>query len=217
MKEKAVIKVEKRTIANSRDSKRLRSEGYLPGSVFGKELEAFSVKFNESDFSKSYNKFGRNYLYTVDLKGGKKYTVMLKDIQQDPISNRFLSVNFHQISLSEEMRTTLEIGILGREELEDKKLLVVRQLDSIPVRGLPQDMPDHINIDVAGLELGDHITIADIDFPKGITAEVEPDQVVLSINDATEQFEAEEAEDETTEAAADSVEVIGESESSEED
>ncbi len=219
MKEKAIIKVEKRAIANSRDSKRLRSEGYVPGSVFGKELDAFSVKFKESDFRRSLNKFGRNYLYTVDLKGGKKYTVMLKDIQEDPITNQLLSANFHQISLSEEMRATLEIGILGREELEDRKLLVVRQLDSIPVRGLPQDMPDHINIDVTGLELGDHITIADIDFPKGITAEVELDQVVISINDATEQFEAEEAEAEadTIEAAADSVEIIGESEDNEED
>lgn len=217
MKEKAVIKIEKREIANSRDSKRLRSEGYLPGSVFGKGLETFSVKTKESDFRKSLHKFGRNYLYTIDLEGKKKYTVMLKDIQQDPITGQLLNVNFHQVSLSDEMKTTLETKILGREEVEKRKLLVVKQLDLIPVSGLPKDIPDHIEIDVTGLELGDHITTADINFPKGITAEIEPDYVILSINDATAQFEEEEDSDETIEAAADSVEVIGESENNEND
>ncbi len=216
MKEKAIIKVEKRDLANSRKSKRLRDNGYLPGSVFGKGLEPFSVKVKENDFNNSLHRFGKNYLYTLDLEGKKKYTVMVKDMQQDPITRRILSVNFHQISLSEEMRTTLEIGINGRDEVEARKLLVVKQLDLIPVRGLPQDIPDHIEVDVTGLELGDHITIADIEFPKGITVDIEPEHVVLSINDGTTQYEEEDS-DETTETAADSVEVIGESENNEND
>lgn len=196
MKEKAVIEIEKKRDNKQSDQQTTKKRRISSWNCFGKGLEAFSIKLKESELRKSITKFGRNYLYTLDLDGKETYTVMLKDIQQAPLTNRILNVSFHQISLTEEVRTNLDIRLIGREAVEHKGLLVLRQLEIIPVKGLPQDIPDYIEIDITNLELGDQITVADVNYPKGIAADIEKDQIVLLIKDPVVNAQAEDTNEE---------------------
>lgn len=182
MKETAIIKVEKRVEANSRASKRLRETGYLPGSVYGKGVEAFSIKIKEEEFRKQLSTYGRNYVFNLDLGGEQIQGVMVKDIQHFPLKNRILNVDFQKVSLVDKTKVDLNIKIIGNEVLESKRLLIIRQMDTIPVKGLPQDIPDNIEIDVSELKEGEKICIGDINFPKGIATEIEESQIVLSVN-----------------------------------
>jgi large subunit ribosomal protein L25 len=56
-------------------------------------------------------------------------------------------------------------------------------MDKILVTGLPQDIPDSLEIDVTDLNLNDKICIGDVKFPKGIETEIEVDKIVLVINE----------------------------------
>jgi large subunit ribosomal protein L25 len=154
----------------------------LPGSIYGKEIESFPVKVKEDEFKKSLSKYGRNYLFNLDLEGQETHTVIVKEIQHSPINRKILNIDFQQISLTEEIKADLEIRIIGKESIDLKKLLLIRQMDTIPVKGLPQNIPDNIEIDVSGLDEGQRIYISDINFPTGIVVEAEGDQTVLSVN-----------------------------------
>lgn len=215
MKETATIKIEKRVETNSRASRKLRKIGYLPGNVYGKGMEPIAIKVKEDDFRKSLSKYGRNHLFNIDLAGQETYSVMVKEIQYSPVKREILNVNFHKISLAEETKVDLKIRIIGNKALESNNLLLSRQMDTIPVKGLPQDIPDNIEIDVSGLEEGEKIYIKDINFPKGIVPEVEDDQTVLYVNTSItmteDEDEGNEIGDLTEEANEEkSEEIIGE-------
>jgi len=184
MKETGIIKIEKRDVINSRTSKKLRQKGYLPGNVCGKGIESMSIIVKEDELKKSLFKFGKNNLFNLVLEGKEFSTVIIKDIQNSPIKGVPIHVDFQQISLKEEINAEVNIRIIGKELIELKKLLLIRQIDTIPVRGLPQNIPDEIEIDVSNLNAGDSINVGNIKFPKGIVPEIELDHNVITVNES---------------------------------
>lgn len=198
MKEMAVIKAEKRTEMNSRINKRLRRSGYSPGSIFGRELEPLSIAVNRAELEKLVKSCGRNAVFKIEIDGADAHTVIVKEIHNGPITNEVLNVGFQQISLSEEIKTSVTIKIIGTEAVEAKRMIAQQQMDSITVKGLPQDIPDSIEVDVSKLKAGENITVGDIEFQQGITTENDPDQLVVSVNESKRQ----EPEDDGAEESA---------------
>ena len=182
MKEKATIVIEKREKANSRSSKQLRKIGYVPASISRKGMDSISVKVKQDELLKSLSKYGRNYLFEIALDGEEKITAMVKKMEYSGLKRELLNISFQQISLTEEMKANLDIRVIGKDSVEFKKLLVIQQLDQIPVKGLPQAIPDYIEIDVTNLDADDKITISDVKYPKGIEPDIEADKIVLTIN-----------------------------------
>lgn len=185
MNDAGIIKIEKRDVANSRTSKKLRQNGYLPGNVYGKGMESMSIIVKQDELKKSLDKFGKNHIFNLLLEDKEKYTVIVKEIQNSPVKRVPIHVDFQHISLTEEINAEVDIRIIGKDVIDFKNLFLIRQIDTIPVRGLPQNIPDSIEIDVTNLNAGDSITVGSIKFPEGIILEIELDQVVISINEPT--------------------------------
>lgn len=183
MNEKVTMAIEKREKANGNAVKKLRTIGYIPGAINRKGLESVSVKIKEDELTKNIFKYGKNYLFTLDLGGQESYSAMIKEMQYSPIKREILNVVFQQVSVTEQIKFNLNIKIVGKEALEFKKLHVVQQMDKILVTGLPQDIPDFLEIDVTDLNLNDKIFIGDVKLPKGIETEIEADKIVLVINE----------------------------------
>lgn len=193
MKEMGVIKGEKRADTNSSANRRLRKSGYLPASIFGKGIESASVVVKKDEFVKVLSKFGRNSVFKLDISGDTAHTVIVKEIQNDPIGKGYLHIGFQQISLSEEIKTDVSIRILGSESIEAKRLVVIHQMSTISVKGLPQNIPDVIEINVSNLQAGENVNVGSIKFPEGIVSENDPKQVVVSVSEPKRQ----ETEDDT--------------------
>lgn len=192
--ETAILKITDRKDTSSRANKRLRKTGYVPGNIFGKDIESVSVAVKKDELRKGLIKYGRSALFKLEADGGKTYNVMVKDIQNEPISREFIHVDFQQITLSEEVKANVPIKIEGKEALESKRLLLMRQIDIIPVKGLPQDIPNSIDIDVSGLKGGENIYVSDVKFPGGIVPEINPEQLIISVSEAKAQMVIEEEE-----------------------
>lgn len=187
MKEMVTIKAEIRTDMNSRVNNRLRKAGYLPGSIFGKKLEPVSIAISRIELEKLLKSQGRNAVFKIVVVGANEYTVMVKDIHNHPLTNEVLNVGFQQISLSEKIKTNVAIKIIGVEAIESKKLVALLQMDVISVKGLPQDIPDAIEVDIAKLGAGENITVGELQLPQGIEAEDDPEQLVVSVNEPKRQ------------------------------
>lgn len=106
---------------------------------------------------------------------------MIKEIQNDPVKGEMIHVDFQEVFLNEEIRADLGIRVKGTELIESKRLFVLRHIDLIPIKGLPQLIPDEILVDISDLEAGQNINIGDISFPDGIVPEIDPLQVVVSV------------------------------------
>jgi large subunit ribosomal protein L25 len=121
---------------------------------------------------------------------------MVKDIQTSPVKGDMLHVDFQQVSLNEEIRADLTIILKGADTLEFKKLMPLRQLDVIAVKGFPQDIPDDITIDVSNIDKVENVYLKDINFPEGIVPEADPEQIVISIVETKRAVADSEEEDE---------------------
>lgn len=184
MNEKVTIAIEKREKAAGNKGKKLRTMGYVPGAINRKGLESVSVKIKNDELMKNILKYGKNYLFTLDLEGQESYDVLIKEMQHSPIKRELLNVVFQQVSVTEKIKFNLNLKIVGKEALEFRKLHVVQQMEKILVSGLPQDIPDFIEIDVKDLNLDDKICVGDLKFPEGIETEFEADKIVLVINES---------------------------------
>lgn len=200
MKEIGIIKVEKRVHASTGANERLRKTGTLPGNINGKEIGAISIMLSKDDLRRKIAKFGRNAVFKLEVAGDKTYTVMTNEIQSHSVKG-LVHVDFQQISLSEEVKTDVLIKIVGKEAIEAQRLILIHHMDTITVKGLPQSIPDTIEVDVKDLQLGKSITIGDLTLPKGIVFESDPELVVATVIESKMQETDEEAEvvEETTE------------------
>ena len=197
MSEIGILKIEKRENPNSRTSKKLRKEGYLPGSISGKGKDSVSVSVKAEDLKKGLSQYGRNALFKLTMKISP-VTGMVKDIQTSPVKGDMLHVDFQQVSLNEEIRADLTIVLKGADTLEFKKLMPLRQLDVITVKGLPQHIPDDVVIDVSDIDKVENVYLKDVKFPEGIVPEGDPEQIVISIVETKRtSASSDEDEDET--------------------
>ena len=196
-----VLKVDSRTDTSSQANKRLRREGLLPGNIFGKDMDSIAITIRKDELRKSIAKYGRQAVFQLILDGKKKYNVMIKELQLTHVSREFMHVDFHSISLSEETKANVPLKIVGDELYESRWLLLQMHRDFIPVKGLPQDVPNFIEIDVKDLDHGDNIIIKDIVFPAGIVPELDENQLVISVSEAKIRQQPKEEEVEDTETA----------------
>lgn len=196
MAETVKLSIAIRSKASKAEKKRLRNSGYLMGNISRKGMESVSIAVRKDEFRKAVKEHGRNAVFSLVGEDKTSFDVMVKDILITPPTYDFIHVDFQQVSLTETVKADIAIRYVGVEFLEAKRYIINRLMDFIPVKGLPQAIPEDIEINVAKLHVGDTITIGDIKFPTGITPEVETNQMLLSINEAKVQAADEEESEE---------------------
>lgn len=200
MAETAKLNINIRSDVSKVERKKLRNNGFLLGNISRKGMESVAIAVKQDEFRRALKKYGRNAVFTLVSDENTEYNVMVKDMLITPPVYDFVHVDFHEVSLTETVKADVAIRFIGAEFVEAKRLIINRLMDVIPVKGLPQDIPDDITIDVTKMGIGDSVTIADIKFPEGITPDAEKDQMVLSINEA--KIQVEETVEEATETAS---------------
>ena len=199
------LNVEKRLRKSSKTNKQLRREGFLPGSISSKGKDSVSVTIKADELRRGLSTYGRNSLFRIILEG-REITGMVKDIQLSPVKGTMLHVDFQEVSLTEEIKVVLQIVLRGTDALEFKGLMALRQSDSVTVKGLPQNIPDDLVIDVSNIDRVENIHLKDVAFPEGIIPEGDPEHLLISIAEAKRiavEREDEEASEDVEAAAAD--------------
>lgn len=184
MSELGTLNVDRRKVSNSRASKKLRRNGYIPASISCRGKESISVALKVDELKKNLSSYGRNALFNLALDKDNPIVGMVKEIQLSPIKREMMHVDLQQVLLDQEIKTDVSVKLKGLDVLEFNKLIALLQLDEIRVKGLPQDIPDEITVDVSKVDKVESINVADIKFPEGIVPETSPEQCVVSIVEA---------------------------------
>ena len=148
--QKNTLKAEKRKVLG-RKVKKLRREGVLPANIYGKKTKSLSIKFPVVDFEKVYKAVGETGIVEIAI-GKQKKPVLISNVQLDPVTDKPLHVDFHQVDLKEKTTADVPIELIGESPAEKQGLgTVVQSINEIEVEALPKDLPDKFEIDLSKL------------------------------------------------------------------
>lgn len=189
-----ILRAEPRTVVGKK-VKALRREGRIPGVVYGPVVDGtIEVSVDRREFERYYKAVGLNTLFTLELDG-KNHSVMIREVQVEPVRWNPLHIDFFAPNLKQEITTG--VNVTHNEASSDLVGMVNQVVTEVQVRGLPADIPMHVQADISGLRgAGDHVTAGDLEMPQGITLITPAEEVIVTIlapKVAEEEVEAAEA------------------------
>lgn len=206
-----VLKADRRELLGRR-VKNLRSAGILPGNLYGKKVASEAVKVKLGEFEKVFREAGETQI--VELNVGKaKKPVLIHNVQQDPVTDTVIHVDFLQVDLKEKVTAQVPVELIGTSPAEKEgKGIVVQQVDEIEVEALPTDLPEKFEVDISVLANEDEaIVIKDLKVDnKKIEIKNAQDQVIVKVEQPKKEEEV--VSTATTEGAETEEEVEGETE-----
>ena len=218
--ERVALEAQSRTLTGKK-VKQLRAQHLIPAVVYGPDTPSKGIQVEERALKRALQQAGSTALIDLNVDDTDKPDVVLaRDIQSDILTSRFLHVDFYQVRLTEKVRTSPPLEIVGESPLVKAGAAVLVQiLNQVEVECLPTDLISSIPVDVSVLEhLDDSINVSDLVVPPGITILADPDDTVASVvppraalAEEVEEVELEEGELEGI-AAEDEGEVAAEAE-----
>lgn len=182
-------------------SRRLRLAQRVPAIVYGtgKAPEAISLNIHEiTHLLENEEMFTSVLDLTIDKK---TQPIIIKDLQRHPAKNTIMHVDLLRVNLKQTIVTNIPLHFIGEENNEAIRLgAVLNQfITSIEISCLPTDLPNGIDIDISALELGEHISLTELNIPDGVTmtalthGDIEAhNQSVAAVQEAKKMAEIEE-------------------------
>lgn len=169
MGDKVSLKLDERTVHGKKVAN-LRKEGLVPAVVYGAGIDPISVQVEDGVFVKAYRQAGTHAPIHLTI-GSKKKIAMIKDVDRDPVKGSVRHVSFHAVNAKDPVIAEIPVRLIGEGESEAEKagLIVLQALEKIEVKALPMDLPEAIEVSIAGLkEAGDKVTLADATLSEGV-------------------------------------------------
>jgi large subunit ribosomal protein L25 len=199
-------------------SRRLRATGKVPAVVYGRGTEPRSVSVDWRELRGALTTDqGVNALLTLNLDG-RKTKAIVKELQRHPVRRDVLHVDFLEVDPDKPVDTEVTIVLEGDAEKVTREQGVVEQaMNTLLVTGKPADIPGHIVVDVSELEIGQTITVADLDLAEGIVTHADPEETIATAKITSlalaEEEEGEEGEEGEAAEGAEGAEAQAEGES----
>jgi large subunit ribosomal protein L25 len=139
-------------------SKTLRRDGEIPAVYYAHDQEAVSLSVNAHTLSRLLHQ--EVNILNIVFPDGKTKKSIIRDLQKDPVTDQLLHIDFLGIKLDEKIKMTIPIILTGTPagvKLEGG--ILEHPLREVEVEGLPLDIPEHVEVDVAEMKLGDVMTL----------------------------------------------------------
>lgn len=194
------MRADERTVKTKGDLRQLRADGMVPGTVYGKLLDASSsVSVREKDL-RSLLRSQPNAVLELEVPGQGKHSVMVADVQRDSLSGGILHVDFHQINMNEAVRANVRIEYAGESVGVREGGILSVVLHELEVQCLPAEIPESVSADISSLNIGESLQVKDIKLSQGVEAISDPELVVLTVLAPQKELDEEEAEAQDVEA-----------------
>lgn len=177
-----------------------RKNRNIPAVIYGKNFENIKLALEEIAFNRLYKEAGTSNLIDLDIDG-KKLKALISDVQINPVTGRFIHIDFQKIDMKEKIRTEVPIEVVGETVLvvEQEGSLIINK-DAVEVECLPADLVDHIDIDVSVLtEFDQNIKVADLRVPSGIEILDDVEEVIALVQPPRSEEELEALDEEVVE------------------
>jgi len=199
MQENFEINAVSRDVQGKGASRRLRREGLVPGIIYGGDAEPqmFATKHNELLQHLDHESF-YSHILTVKIDGTAQ-KVVLKDMQRHPAKPFVMHVDLLRVSDKDRIKMNVPLHFLNEETCPGVKAggKVSHLMTDVEVICAAQDLPEYIEVDLAGMDVGDTIHLSELKMPEGVEVlalahDGEHDTGVVAIHAAKGGAESEE-------------------------
>jgi len=196
-----------------------RRSGFVPAVVYGHKIDPMLIKLQEHSFRQLLHSSGENVIINMDVGKGEPETVILKELQIDPVTRDIMHADFIRVSLEEKISTHVPMSLVGIAPGIEEGGIQEFLLRELMIECQVGKIPEHIEIDVSSLGIGDQVRVGDVELDEDMVIEDDPATIIVTI--ATPSvIEVEEEEEEGEEIGEEEEmepEVIGEKRDEEEE
>lgn len=214
MKEQYILTAEQRTATGKGGARRIRAGGGCPAVVYGRGLDSRSLQLDPKELDGVIQGGGGNALIDLHISGaadGKPETlkVIIRELHYSPLGNSPDHVDFYQVALDRKITIAVAIELVGTCQAVANKLATLsQQLHELTVECLPGAIPEKIEADISGLDIGSALHVSDLPVPDSVDVIENPGLSVATVSALKE--EVVEEEEEAPEGESAEPEVIGE-------
>nr|WGD87519.1 50S ribosomal protein L25/general stress protein Ctc [Bacillus subtilis] len=191
----ATLTAKERTDFTRSSLRNIRTSGHVPGIIYGKDTGNKPVSLDSVELIKTLRDEGKNAVITLEV-GGEKHSVMVTDLQTDPLKNEITHADFQVVNMSEDIEVEVPIHLTGEAIGVKNGGVLQRPLYALTVKAKPKAIPQAIEADISSLDVNEVLTIADLPAGGDYSFHHESDEVVASILPPRKEREAAEADEE---------------------
>lgn len=220
--ERVRLEVQQRHAVGSRDSRRLRRDGLIPGVLYGRGHKPHPFVVPERTLRSALGgPHGLHAILDVVLDDQKTtHASVVKDYQQDPIRGHLTHIDLHEVRLDQPISAQVAVELVGESPGVKGGGVLTQLVREVTVEALPLEMPDRLTLDISSTEIGDALRVSDLTIPADVTVHADPENVLMTVSAPRLAAELEAAEAEAAaaleaEAAEEGEPVEGEPEAEE--
>ncbi len=162
--------------------RQLRMEGMTPAVVYGAGAEAVKLQMDTKSLMAKLLKFYRhNTVVTLDVENQGVKSVMIGEVQTDPVRDTLVHVDFCEIDLEKERAYKVPVVYEGTARGVDLGGLLIVGCSEVVFQGKPLSIPDDVKVDISGLEIGDDLKCSVFAVPENVTMLTDADSVAVSV------------------------------------
>ena len=218
-----VLQVHEREVSTKNANRRLRATGQVPAVVYGAGLDPVPIRVDQRKVEEILKTgAGGNTVFLLQLHGtDQQRHAMIRELQSDAITGEMIHIDFQRIVMDQKVRVEVPIELFGEAiGVKNEGGLVDFVTREIEVECLPGQIPEHFEVDVTPLHIGQHVEAGELELPEGVELLVEPERVIVSVSlrkIIEEEVEEEVEEEMLIEAETEEPEVISRGKTEDED
>ncbi|HOV79160.1 MAG TPA: 50S ribosomal protein L25 [Bacillota bacterium] len=149
----------------------LKERGMIPAVVYGKNIGSISIAVDAEELKSIIEEAGTSALISMKIRENgklKRHKVLLKAVQRDPIRRNLVHADFHQVSVKDRVHATVPVHLAGSAPGVTAGGVLTPLMRRLEVECLAAKIPDSITVDVSALDIGDAVTVADLQLPPDV-------------------------------------------------
>jgi large subunit ribosomal protein L25 len=199
--ERIKLEVRERESRGSAEARRLRRAGLVPGVLYGRGKTPHVISIPERELRRVLSgPAGLHAILDVVLDGQKTaHPSILKEYQLHPVRGKLIHVDLHEVRLDQPIQAQVSITLVGEASGVKEGGVLSQVTREVNVEALPMEIPEHLDLDVSGMAIGDSLRVADLKAIEGVTFLDDPEETVLATVTPPTVVEEPEVEEEAEE------------------
>jgi large subunit ribosomal protein L25 len=163
------------------ENHRLRNSGRIPGVIYGLNNANFSVEFAQEEIFNVLNKSGGTAIVDVSVNGSSE-KAMLKEVQRDPLTRKVTHVDLQRVDNIHKVHAKVPVVVRGEDRLKGMGAMAQIQVDHVEVECTPDKLPRQIIADISRLDVGQKLTVAQLEIAEEIAVLNDPNTIIAAIS-----------------------------------
>jgi large subunit ribosomal protein L25 len=181
--ERIKLSVRERDGRGTGDARRLRREGMIPGVLYGRGKPPHAICIEERELRRVLTGgHGLHAILDVSLDQQKTtHASILKDYQVHPVRGHLIHIDLQEVRLDQPIQAQVVVELVGEPVGVTEGGVLSQVSREIRVEALPMEIPEHLDLDVSGMAIGDTLRLVDLGPPtEGVTYLDDPEETVLA-------------------------------------